>query len=162
MPFTNFSSRHFSDVEKTAIELAMTEIETMLADKVTNLSNHERQQYGCVNEHNKLFINSVKEFRETQEALSSPDIDWAEFHDDYATRNFIESTMHRLKSVLIGLKNTKTLHDWDNYQAALTDYNYSKYKNKTGVIGYANKVSKLGQYFTGGPKSRKNKNEVTQ
>ena len=151
MPFTNFDSRHFSDVERTAIDQAIMELETKLATKLANLSPEERTQYGSVNELNKLIINKVKEYRDSQEALSSPDIDWPEFQDDHATRAYIESTMHRLESLLDGLKSAKILHDWDNYQAALTDYEYSKYKNNRGAIGYETKVNELGQFFSGGP-----------
>lgn len=58
--------------------------------------------------------------------------------------------MQRLQSVLDGLGNAKILHDWDNYQAALTDYNFAKYKANTQTAGYETKVNELAQFFTGG------------
>jgi len=150
MPFTNFDSRHFAATEKTAVNNAVTAIETALANKLANLTADERQQYGSVNEQNKLIINKVKDFRDSQPALSSPDVDWVEFMNDYDTRAFIQATIQRLQSMIDGLNNAKILHDWDNYQAALTDYDFAKYKASTQAVGYQTKVSELAQFFTGG------------
>ena len=75
MPFLNFDSRHFSAAEKTAIQEALAVVETALAPKLANLNPQERQQYGSVNEQNKGIINKVKDYRETQPNLSSPDVD---------------------------------------------------------------------------------------
>jgi hypothetical protein len=50
MPFTNFDSRHFVATEKTAVNNAVTAIETALANKLANLTTDERQQYGSVND----------------------------------------------------------------------------------------------------------------
>lgn len=150
MPFTNFDSRHFSEAEKTALNTAVAAVETALAPKLANLSPDERQQYGSVNEQNKLIINKVKDFRDSQPGLSSPDVDWVEFTNDHDTRAFLQTTMQRLQSLIDGLANAKILHDWDNYQAALTDYDFAKYKVTTNSIGYQTKVAELAQFFSGG------------
>jgi hypothetical protein len=50
--------------------------------------------------------------------------------------------------MLGSLDNNKILHDFDNYQAALTDYGYSQYKSGTKVAGYENKVLEIGQFFS--------------
>ena len=150
MPFTNFDRRHFATTEKPAVNNAVTAIETALATKFATVSAEERQQYGSVNEQNKLIINKVKDFRDSQPALSSPAVDWTEFANDFDTRTFIQATMQRLQSLLDGLNNAKILHDWDNYQASLTDYDYAKYKASTQAVGYQTKVSELAQFFTGG------------
>ena len=60
MPFSNFENRHFTATEKTSINTALTNLETLLANKLANLSPEERQRYGSVNEQNKLIINKVK------------------------------------------------------------------------------------------------------
>lgn len=147
MPFTNFDSRHFTAAEKTAVNNAATALETALTAKLANLTAEERQQYGSVNEQNKLIINKVKDFRDSQPALSSPDVDWAEFMNDYDTRAFLQATIQRLQSIIDGMNNAKILHDWDNYQAALTDYDYSKYKVSTNATGYQTKVTEIAQFF---------------
>ena len=44
MSFTNFDSRHFATTEKTAVNNAVTAIQTALATKLANLTAEERQQ----------------------------------------------------------------------------------------------------------------------
>ncbi|MGH2666822.1 hypothetical protein [Flavobacterium sp.] len=150
MPFTNFDNRHFTDAEKTALNTTLNALETALAPKVANLSPEERQQYGSVNEQNKLIINKVKDFRDSQPSLSSPDVDWTEFQNDFNTRAFLQTSIQRLQSLIDGLGNAKILHDWDNYQASLTDYDFAKYKFSTQAQGFETKVKEVGQFFTGG------------
>ena len=151
MPFTNFDSRHFTAAEKTAVNTALTSLETALQPKTANLSAEERQQYGSVNEQNKLIINKVKDFRDSQPALSSPDVDWTELANDHDTRAYLQATIQRLQSLIDGMNNAKILHDWDNYQAALTDYDFAKYKISTNATGYQTKVNELAQFFAGRP-----------
>ena len=148
MPFTNFESRHFAATEKTAVTNAMTALETALANKLANLTAEERAKFGSINEQNKLIVNKVKDFRDNQPALSSPDIDWAEFANDYDSRAFLAGMIQRLESLMLSLTNAKILHDWDNYQAALTDYDYTKYKASTQTAGYETKVNELKQFFS--------------
>jgi hypothetical protein len=150
MSFTNFDSRHFSAAEKTAVNTALASIELAVSTKLANLSPSERQQYGSVNEQNKLIINKVKTFNDTQPALSSPDVDWTEFNSDFDTREFLQTAVIRLQSLIDGLGNAKILHDYDNYQASLTDYDFAKYKASTSAVGFQTKVSELAQFFTGG------------
>lgn len=150
MPFTNFDNRHFTDAEKTALNTTMNLLETAFEGKLANLSPEERQQYGSVNEQNKLIINKVKDFRDNQPMLSSPDVDWDEFQKDYDTRAFLQASIQRLQSLIDGLGSAKILHDWDNYQASLTDYDFSKYKATTQATGFGTKVNEVAQFFTGG------------
>lgn len=150
MSFTNFDSRHFSVTEKAAVNTVVASLELAVSSKLANLSAAERQQFGSVNEQNKLIINKVKGFHDTQPTLSSPDIDWAEFDNDYDTREFLQSTILRLQSLIDGLGNAKILHDFDNYQASLTDYDFSKYKASTNAIGFQTKVAEIAQFFSGG------------
>ncbi|CAM1343778.1 hypothetical protein [Tenacibaculum amylolyticum] len=139
--------RYFTSDEQTAISNALSPLETSLTSKLANLSPDERRQFGSINEQNKLVINKVKEYRENQPLLSSPDIDWDEFTRDFNSRTFIEMLFQRLNNLNTGLKNAKILHDWDNYQDTLTDYNYTKYKNGTAATGYEAKQNDLAQFF---------------
>ncbi|CAN1506797.1 hypothetical protein MCEGE10_00669 [Flavobacteriaceae bacterium] len=122
-----------------------------VTQKVANLSATERQQYGSVNEQNKLIINKVKSFNDTQPVLSSPDVDWREFNSDFDTREFLQTAILRLQSLIDGLGNAKILHDYDNYQASLTDYDFAKYKASTSAAGFQTKVSEMAQFFSGRP-----------
>ena len=45
------------------------------------------------------------------------------------------------------LKNAKILHDYDNYQAALTDYAYTNYKAGTASPGFETKLNETKQFF---------------
>lgn len=147
MPFLNQDSRHFTDAEKTSIQEALTALATALTPKLANLSSEERQQYGSVNEQNKLIINKVKDYKESQPTLSSPDIDWNEFLADYNTRSFLQTSIEQLAELVRGMENAKILHDWDNYQAALVDYSYTQYKNNSGATGFTTKEQELKQFF---------------
>lgn len=151
MSFNNLDNRHFSATEKTAINTVLANLELSLADKLANLSAVERQQYGSVNEQNKLIINKVKSFHDAQPTLSSPDIDWAEFNSDFDTREYLQAAIQRLQSLIDGLGNAKILHDYDNYQAALTDYDFAKYKASTNAAGFQTKIAELSQFFSGRP-----------
>ena len=148
MPFLNFDSRHFSPEEKVAIQEALTLLGSAFAPKVANLTPEERQQYGSVNEQNKLLINKVKDYRDSQPNLSSPDVDWVEFEKDYESRSVLQNTIELLTELIRGLENAKILHDWDNYQACLIDYNYTQYKNNSGAVGYATKQQEIKQFFS--------------
>jgi hypothetical protein len=148
MPFDNLNNNHFTATEKTTVNSSLAAIETVINPKLKNLSAEERQKYGSINEQNKLIVNKVKDFRDNQPALSSPDVDWTEFIADYDTRNFLNATIIRLQEMVDGLNNNKILHDFDNYQASLTDYDYSKYKASTKTAGYETKVNELAQFFS--------------
>jgi protein tyrosine/serine phosphatase len=163
MPFTNFESRHFTAAEQDAINAAMLAVETALSPKLANLSPEERSQYGIINEQNKLLVNKVKDYRSTQPNLSSPDVDWEEFNNDYNSRALIESLIQRLESLTDGLKSSKILHDRDNYKASLDDYDFSKYKAGTNAPGFQTKVNEIKQFFnrtgTGKPSSETEKTD---
>ena len=88
------------------------------------------------------------DYRNNQPNLSSADVDWIEFQADFDSRAFIQATIARLQSLIDGLNNNKILHDYDNYQAALTDYSYSQYKASTKVAGFETKVNEMAQFFS--------------
>lgn len=147
MPFENLTNVHYTAAEKTAAQDALTSLETTLSANFRNLTPDERRKYGSINEQNKLIVNKALDYRNSQPALSSADVDWVEFQNDFDSRNFIEATVARLQNIIDGLTNNKILHDYDNYQAALTDYGYSQYKASTKAAGFENKVTQMAQFF---------------
>ncbi|MDQ6472529.1 hypothetical protein RB619_17950 [Flavobacterium sp. LHD-80] len=147
MPLENLNGLHYTAAEKTNVIASMTSMENSLTAKFKNLTPEERTKYGSVNEQNKLLINKVKDFRNSQPAMSSPDVDWMEFQNDCDSREFLQNTIMRLEALLGNLKNNKTLHDYDCYHAALTDYDYSKYKAGSKAAGFEVKVKELAQFF---------------
>ena len=147
MPLTNLNSAHLTEAEVTAAQNALTELENALAIITVQLTPEDRQKYGSINEQNKLLVNKVKDFRQSNPNLSVSDVDWDEFDKDFASRNLFESLINRLNALVIKLQGAKILHDYDNYQAALDDYAYTTYRAATGADGYENKYNELKQFF---------------
>lgn len=155
MPFLNFETRHFSKEEKAEINTALQTLQSVLSGKVATLTPEERQQYGSINEQNKLIVNKVKSYRNNNPELSSPEVDWNEFDNDYESRSFLQSTINSLTELSRGLENAKILHDWDNYQASLVDYQYTVYRNDSGSTGFHTKVEEIRQFFPRGGNAKK-------
>ena len=147
MPLTNLNSAHLTEAQVTAAQNALTELENALAIITVQLTPEDRQKYGSINEQNKLLVNKVKDFRQSNPNLSVSDVDWDEFDKDFASRNVFESLINRLNALAIKLQGAKILHDYDNYQAALDHYAYTTYRAATGADGYENKYNELKQFF---------------
>jgi len=147
MPIDNLGRLHLTAAQKTTISSAMTTIETVLLTVTQNLSSEERQKFGSVNETNKLLVNKSLDYYQSQPGLSSPDVDWAEYELDFDDRSFSDTTEQRMISALRMLTDFKIVHDYDNYQAALTDYDYSKYKASTKTPGFTEKVADMKAFF---------------
>ena len=150
MGISNLNDRHFTLEEQEAVEQAIVSLNTVLGPKLRTLSADERSRYGSVNEQNKLIINKVMEFRQTQPELSSPDIDWDEFQKDYDSRVYLENLIIRIETIVQELVNSKILHGWDNYQATLIEYDFTKYKENAGNNGFEKKAKEIGQFFKRG------------
>ena len=148
MPFQDVIQSHFADAEKATFATKIGEIETLVQSKLRNLSEEENNTYGSISEKNKLFVNKALDYRNSQPALSSPDVDWAEFISDYEDRAFLEQGATRLEALAKAMRETKRLHDYDNFENASIDYKYSQYKHETQPgLGYDTKVVELGQFF---------------
>lgn len=152
MAITNLNNIHLTATQVGTAQKAVDDLETALATININLTSEDRQRFGSINEQNKLFVNKVYDFNKNQSSLSAAEVDWAEFEKDFISRQNYEGLIARLESLTMKLKNAKTLHDYDNYQAALTDYAYSSYKAGTAAPGYETKQSELKQFFARSPK----------
>ncbi len=153
MPNLDVIQLHFAEAEKTTAQGLMKDLEDLLQPKLRNLDEDENNKYGVINEQNKLLVNKVRDYQINQPTLSSPDVDWVEFKDDFQDRYFLENTALRLQALVKTLLETKRLHDYDNYQNSLLDYKYTQYKNETSPgSGYDTKAAELKQFFpnTGG------------
>ena len=142
---------HLSATEFNTAKDALTALENALAAINVALTPDDRQRYGSINEQNKLFVNKVSDYNENQSQLGTPQVDWTEFEKDQTSRLNLENLINRLDSLIVKLKNAKILHDYDNYQAALTDYAYTSYMAGTGADGYETKMSELKQFFVKTP-----------
>ncbi|RXM40866.1 hypothetical protein BOQ62_03525 [Chryseobacterium sp. CH21] len=147
MALTNLNNTHLTEAQLTEAQTALTSLETAMAAIIVNLSAEDRQKYGSINEQNKLLVNKVSDYKKNQPALSASEIDWEEFDRDFASRKNYEGFITRLESLITRLKSAKTLHDYDNYQAALIDYAYTAYKAGTASPGFEVKQNELKQFF---------------
>ncbi len=147
MPITNLGRLHLTAAQMTAIDTALSTIETAMLTVTQNLSADERQRFGSINETHKLFVNKVRDYRNAQPSLASTDVDWTEYEADYQDRSFADSRLDRLTTVMRMISDFKIVHDYDNYQDALTDYDYAKYKAGTKTPGFTEKVDELKQFF---------------
>ncbi|ESU29107.1 hypothetical protein FLJC2902T_11460 [Flavobacterium limnosediminis JC2902] len=148
MPIDNLGKTHFTAAEITVINKNLEQIRITLNRIALNLTADERRQYAKVHEKNKLLINKVKDYHDTQPQLQSPEIDWAEFEMDYADRREVAGMLAKVRELENQLLGIKILRDFDNYTDALRDYNYAKYKNAfSSQNGYAGKVDALKAFF---------------
>ena len=147
MPFYDVVQQHISPEDLKALDQSIDALEKALENQRRNLSPEERQRYGRVNETNKLFVNKVFDYANTQPSMRSPDVNWEEFAADYEDRMKLETRITRVRSLLEIMENSKILHDFDNFQNALMDYSYTQYKKETEAGGYVTKYSELKQFF---------------
>ena len=144
----NLNAPHISDTEQQAILAVFDQLLTLLTPKFCQLSAEERQRYGSVNEQNKLLINKVFEFKQSQPNLSAPEIDWHKFEADHNDRVFLSQIIMIVESILYDIQSTKMAHDNDNYNAARIDYAYSEYRAKNDILGSLQKYNELKQFFS--------------
>ncbi len=147
MGITNLNNQHLTKEQKDAVLKALAELEQHLATLNINLTPEDRNKYGRVNEQNKLLINKVQNYAQSQPALRSFDVDWDEFERDFESREFLEKLITRLNSLATRANNSKILHDYDNYQDALNDYAYTNFRAGSNAAGYEDKQADLKQFF---------------
>lgn len=147
MPFNNLAQKHILDADKTAIQQAVNDLDAAIRSHILNLTAKERQKMGNITKKSKLLISKVRAFRQSEPDLSSPDVNWDEYEADFLDTSFLNGLFNRVASISLNIKNAKILHEKDNYQNALTDYRYTKYKNSTEEAGYGMKQEELSQFF---------------
>jgi len=147
MAITNLNNTHLTPAEFDTANDALTSLENALVKINVNLTPDDRQKYGSINEQNKLVVNKVNDYHLNQPALQTAQVDWDEFGKDFTSRSNLESFIARLDSLSTRLKNAKILHDYDNFQAALTDYAYTSFMAGTATPGYETKMNDIKQFF---------------
>lgn len=156
MSIQNMGKNHFTTTEMQDIDSHLQAIEAIFATKTVGLTAEERQKYGSINEKNKLFVNKVHDFVQSYPQHLAPDVDWAEFQQDYQSRQFLETRMQRIQTLAETIYNNKILHDYDNFSDALAYYDYIQYRENRGVAGAAQLVQELKQFFAKAPREDKN------
>lgn len=143
----NIIQDQLTQEDRETAENLVNQLENIFIGKLSALTEKQRQEYKAINEKNKLLVNKVWEYRKHSNGLSSPDVDWQEFENDYNARVFAENLLGRVQSIAYQLESTKILHDYDNYQDALNDYAFSQYSKGAGKSGFTEKVAELKQFF---------------
>ena len=147
MPIDNLGSKHISSTDIEAFDSALDVMIEIISKVTMNLTDEERTKYGSIQERNKLFTNAIYDLNNTQPTLSSPDVDWKEYNLDFNDRKFADTRADRLMTLMRMLTDFKIVHDYDNFHAALTDYDYTKYKAGTKTAGFTEKLNYLKQFF---------------
>lgn len=156
MPIDNLAKNHFTDAEKQSIHNDLDHIMEKLQTLSQNLTAAERRRYGKVGEKNKLLINKVRDFQQSQPDRGSPEVDWEEFERDYQDRVQAEGMLMKVKSIEDALMSLKILRDYDNYTDSLRDYQYAQYKNRfADEYGYATKIDEIKAFFPNTGKTKK-------
>ena len=143
---SGLNNEAFTEQQLAAIREAIAQIRANASAEFRILTQDERRRYGSIGEQNKLFVNKVHDYAVNRKDLCSPDVNWDDFEDDYKQRPILEEIIAELHDIANQLENAKMLHDFDNYQDALDDYAYTRYKATTSP-GYANKLADLKQFF---------------
>lgn len=151
----NMGTTHIDAAAITAVNEALGKLATALEPILVNLDPKDRHRYGSINEQNKLFVSKVRVYSQTDKPLCNPEVDWDEFEKDYQDRMELEKMIVTVSGMLNGLVSAKTLHDYDNFQDALDDYAYTKFKASGKAIGFDAKNNELKQFFP--RKSKKSK-----
>ena len=148
MPITNLNGVHFTQAEKDDISSHWKSIRQILETKNVNLSPEEREKFGSVSEQNKLVVQKVLDYSINQTHLQCPEVDYAETSADWEDRKFLAGFITDLEEAMVISNNIRITHDFDAYQAARTDYNYTKYRMDTdGGAGWETKYNDLLPFF---------------
>ena len=147
MSLHNLGKNHLNEPQEEAILNELTQLEQALFGNLIDLSPEDRQKYGSISEQNKLLVNKVLDYHRSQPQHGAPEVDWEEFKADYHSREFWSSILMRLYSLIHQIESTKILHDYDNYQDALTDYAFSQYRAERNIPGAFDKQNTLKQFF---------------
>ena len=148
MPLHDLGKSPIAAADMLVIKDLMNNLEASFIGKVTDLSPDDRQRYGSIGEQNKLLVNKVNDYRQSQPQHGAPEVNWVGFDADYQSRVFWESIIMRLSSLVRQAESTKILHDYDNYQDALADYAYAQYRADRNIPGAQDKVTELKQFFS--------------
>lgn len=153
MPVNNLSTSQVDAATADSLVAQLQSVLDTLNPLGRNLTPEERQQYGSINERNKLVTGKAQEFHLRQPGLQSPDVDWDVFDASWQTRSSLAAIEDICKSIIEVASDTRIIHDYDLYQMTLTDYDYTKYKagSTTAGGGYTTKYEELKQFLnTGG------------
>lgn len=152
MPLHNLIQSALTPEDREQVDVHLLAIEAIMRDKLVGLTPEDRQRYGAINEQNKLFVNKVYDQMKASPQHLANEIDWKEYEQDYEARHFLETRANRLASLVYQMESTKMLHDRDNFDAALGQYDYLDFRKKRGIAGAAELHAELQPFFAKTPR----------
>lgn len=149
MPINNLSQHQVDPKQAQSLLSQLQTVLDTLNPLGRNLTPEERQQYGSINERNKLITGKALDFHAQQPGLQSPDVDWNVFDASWQTRSTLAAIESLCQSIIEVASDTRIIHDYDLYQMTLTDYDYTKYKasSTTAAGGFTTKFEEMRQFF---------------
>jgi hypothetical protein len=148
MPISNLNNDHFTPGEMDDVSNSWDKIIGVLTGKSRNLSPEERQKFGSIAEKNKLVVLKSMDYHTNQAHLDCPDVDYKELAADWADRTFLAGFISKMAEANNICNNIRITHDFDAYQAARKDYDYTKYKLSTDPgAGWESKYNDLLPFF---------------
>lgn len=147
MALDNLISVQFTDEELERLSASIAEINAILSGKVVNLTPDERRQYGSIADRNKVLVDKAKFYMEKSPDTLPRTIDKEEFDRDYVAREQLETPLRELTVVMEKIRDTKTLLDFDNFQATLAYYRYVKYLSEQNEPGTTSIYQDMRQHY---------------
>lgn len=96
-----------------------------------------------------MVVIKILDYDTNQPHLNCPQVDYVETRADWADRTFLAGFMSSLAEANLICDNIRITHDYDAYNAARTDYNYTKYRMESGDsgAGWETKYNDLFPFF---------------
>jgi len=150
MPIVNLSSVTFTAAESKKMDDAIADQRAVINPKSTNLTEEEKQLYGSINEKNKLVVQKILQYLDSNPEVLPTHGSKAEMLQDYESRNSLEKWEDALKLLLNNIQNAKILLDYDVFQGCLSVYRNVRYLAGEDVPGMNAIYNDLKQFFPGG------------
>ena len=143
----------FTPDEVKTITKALITIESVLKEKVINLTPEERQQYGSINNNTENWIDKIEGYMNQKPDLVPFYLDKVAFEKDRKARKKIKPMLTRIASINESLDDTSKLLSADIYNAAIAYYRNIKLISVQNVPGTTTIYQDLAEQFPGRPSS---------
>jgi hypothetical protein len=151
----------FTPVELESLNTNLVGLESVAKKHAPNLTAEDRQQFGSIQDRNKLMVNKGMFYMEQNPDIVPKFVDINEFKRDYEARDTIEKAIRRLDAIRRKLEDTKILLDYDNYQDVMAFYRAVRYLAKEKEEYAIHVYEELKTYFPGN-KTSNSENEETE
>jgi hypothetical protein len=151
----------YTPEELESLDTNLVGLELVAKKHAPNLTTGDRQQYGSIQDANKLMVNKGLFYMEQNPDIVPKFVDINEFKRDYEARYTIEKAIRRLDAIKRKLEDTKILLDYDNYQDVMAFYRAVRYLAKEKEEYAIHVYEELKTYFPGNRTSN-SENEETE